>query len=85
VLHSFCAETNCADGAYPAAGLIMDGAGNLYGTTFHGGASSNAGVVFELSPNAVGTPCPFPGVPTDVDDRNSQFLRIIRDGCERCG
>jgi uncharacterized repeat protein (TIGR03803 family) len=33
VLHSFCSTTNCADGAYPYAGLILDSAGDLYGTT----------------------------------------------------
>jgi uncharacterized repeat protein (TIGR03803 family) len=37
VLYSFCAQTSCADGADPAASLIMDGAGNLYGTTLYGG------------------------------------------------
>lgn len=42
-----------ADGANPGKGLIMDSAGNLYGTTASGG-SSDAGVVFELSPSAGG-------------------------------
>jgi uncharacterized repeat protein (TIGR03803 family) len=37
-----------ADGGFPAAGLIQDSAGNLYGTTYAGGGASNAGVVFEL-------------------------------------
>ncbi|MGC2112385.1 MAG: choice-of-anchor tandem repeat GloVer-containing protein [Candidatus Korobacteraceae bacterium] len=37
------------DGAYPDAGLIADGSGNLYGTTY-GGGSRGAGTVFELSP-----------------------------------
>jgi len=44
VLYSF---TGGADGAVPVAGLMRDGAGNLYGTTQYGGASGN-GVVFEL-------------------------------------
>jgi len=47
VLHSFSAT----DGASPWAGLIRDAAGNLYGTTSSGGASS-LGVVFKLSPPA---------------------------------
>jgi uncharacterized repeat protein (TIGR03803 family) len=48
VLYSFCSVgTNCADGQYPQASLIFDKAGNLYGTTFDGGAYS-LGTVFEL-------------------------------------
>ncbi|HLY05951.1 MAG TPA: choice-of-anchor tandem repeat GloVer-containing protein [Rhizomicrobium sp.] len=46
-LHSFCAQANCADGSDPVAGLIIDSAGNLYGTTKFGGAQ-NGGTVFEL-------------------------------------
>jgi uncharacterized repeat protein (TIGR03803 family) len=37
------------DGEIPLAGLIADSAGNLYGTTFMGGAHG-AGTVFEVSP-----------------------------------
>ena len=46
VLHSFGRGT---DGAFPVAQLIMDGAGNLYGTTEIGGIH-NYGTVFELTP-----------------------------------
>jgi uncharacterized repeat protein (TIGR03803 family) len=42
-----------ADGAGPQAGLVRDKAGNLYGTTFGGGAHS-WGTVFELTPKAGG-------------------------------
>jgi uncharacterized repeat protein (TIGR03803 family) len=52
VLYRF---TDGADGARPQAGLIRDAAGNLYGTTFHGGvktgicaSSGGCGVVFKL-------------------------------------
>ena len=38
-----------SDGAGPLAGLIADGAGNLYGATKRGGAHDD-GVVFELTP-----------------------------------
>ncbi len=44
VLYSFLGG---ADGAYPRAGLILDAAGNLYGTTSAGG-SADAGVVFKI-------------------------------------
>jgi uncharacterized repeat protein (TIGR03803 family) len=47
LLHSFAGM----DGQWPEAGLVQDSAGNLYGTTFNGGASScfdGCGVVFKL-------------------------------------
>jgi uncharacterized repeat protein (TIGR03803 family) len=51
VLHSF---GNGTDGAQPYAGLIFDGAGNLYGTTVTGGIHKSClygcGTVFELTP-----------------------------------
>jgi len=47
VLHSFAGGT---DGASPYAGLILDTAGNLYGTTVYGG-TSNRGTVFKLDQN----------------------------------
>ncbi len=50
VLYSF---GNGTDGAYPQASLILDGAGNLYGTTANGGTDS-VGTVFELTPQAGG-------------------------------
>jgi uncharacterized repeat protein (TIGR03803 family) len=46
LLHSF---TDGTDGGYPVAGLVMDSAGNLYGTTVHGG-SYGYGVVFKIVP-----------------------------------
>jgi uncharacterized repeat protein (TIGR03803 family) len=46
VLYSF---TGGAEGSEPQAGLVRDGAGNLYGTTVSGGASG-VGVVFKLTP-----------------------------------
>ena len=49
VLYSFCARDNCTDGYNPAAGMVLDQKGNLYGTTEVGGAYG-AGVVFRLTP-----------------------------------
>jgi uncharacterized repeat protein (TIGR03803 family) len=50
VLHEF----HNTDGADPSADLIFDAAGNLYSTTFGGGAHGK-GTVFELTPNADGS------------------------------
>jgi uncharacterized repeat protein (TIGR03803 family) len=41
--------TGGADGAYPTTGVVLDAAGNLYGTNSFGG-SLGGGVLFELSP-----------------------------------
>jgi uncharacterized repeat protein (TIGR03803 family) len=53
------------DGAYPNGGLILDGAGNIYGTTslggkgmcvqYTGGPVQGCGTVFELSPKPSGS------------------------------
>lgn len=40
-------------GLLPTAGVILDAAGNLYGTTINGG-SRNSGVVYEISPASGG-------------------------------
>ena len=45
---------NGADGANPTAGVVMDSAGNLYGTTDYGGAQG-VGVVFKLTRNSNGS------------------------------
>jgi len=55
VLYNF---GNGGDGQNPQAGLLFDGAGNLYGTTANGGGTgcggNGCGTVFELSPNGAG-------------------------------
>jgi uncharacterized repeat protein (TIGR03803 family) len=53
VLYNF---TGADDGNYPFAGVVFDKAGNLYGTTYVGGAFSE-GTVFELiAPGRVAQP-----------------------------
>jgi uncharacterized repeat protein (TIGR03803 family) len=55
VLYSFCAQTNCADGAHPIAGLTVGKKGVLYGTTQFGGAGAfepQEGTAFQLTPPA---------------------------------
>lgn len=56
VLYDF---SNLSDGAYPAAGVIMDKSGYLYGTTLEGGtggcAGSGCGTVFKIAPGGTKT------------------------------
>jgi uncharacterized repeat protein (TIGR03803 family) len=57
-LHSFCAQSGCTDGIWPRSGLIQATNGDLYGTTFYGGANDNCntggpegcGTVFQITP-----------------------------------
>lgn len=43
------------DGEEPGAGVVMDAAGNLYGTTMYGGdPDCDCGVVYKLAPGAKG-------------------------------
>jgi uncharacterized repeat protein (TIGR03803 family) len=51
VLHTF---KGGADGAAPQPGLLLDAAGNLFGTTSRGGNSEN-GTVFKISSNGTNT------------------------------
>jgi uncharacterized repeat protein (TIGR03803 family) len=51
ILHSF---GNGSDGQKPYSSLVLDAAGNLYGTTLQGG-TYGLGTVFELMPQAGGT------------------------------
>ena len=44
---------NGSDGQYPTAGVIFDQSGNLYGTTYYGGANGD-GTVYQLTPSGSG-------------------------------
>jgi len=50
VLHSF---ERGSDGVFPAAGVIFDKSGNLYGTTAYG-SQHGLGVVYQLTPSGLG-------------------------------
>jgi uncharacterized repeat protein (TIGR03803 family) len=48
-LHAFCAQSGCPDGSYPIAALIQEPGGDLYGTTYQGGANPRTGTVFKIT------------------------------------
>ena len=63
-----------SDGSAPVANLLMDDKGNLYGTTFLGGAVYDDGTAFELMPPARGG--------TQWSERVLWALADSRDGAE---
>lgn len=53
-LYSFCAQSGCADGAVPTAGLVQGTDGDFYGTTNRGGSTkciAGCGTVFKITPS----------------------------------
>ncbi len=78
-LHVFGQPGQSGDGAVPLAGMIIDQAGNLYGTTSLGGSGSSGvygGVVFKLTPDGTETILhSFLG----GDDGNSPAAPLIAD------
>ncbi len=65
-----------ANGQWPQGGLIMDGSGNLFGTTYTGGASSD-GTVFKVAAvnHAITTLASFNGA-----NGQSPLCRLVEDG-----
>jgi uncharacterized repeat protein (TIGR03803 family) len=73
VLYSF---TGGADGGNPNSGLILDSAGNLYGTTAFGGLEPGNGVVYKVDPAGHETVLySFQGSPDGYDPTTG----VIRD------
>ncbi len=73
LLHSF---SGTPDGVNPLAGLLRDGAGNLYGTTHYGGTAGGYGTVFKLTAKGKLTLLhSFAGMP----DGQNPYSRLIRD------
>ena len=70
------ASFNGANGQWPQGGLIMDGSGNLFGTTYTGGASSD-GTVFEVTAvnHAIISLASFNGA-----NGQSPLCRLVEDG-----
>jgi len=44
----FCSKPDCADGGGAVASMILDKKGNLYGTTYGGGAHQGGGTAFKV-------------------------------------
>lgn len=63
-----------ADGASPRAGVVLDRAGNLYGTTT-GGGSGNNGTVFQLTSSGINILHTFQG----ASDGSSPYAGLLLD------
>jgi uncharacterized repeat protein (TIGR03803 family) len=53
-LYSFCSQSGCTDGKSPFSSLVQATNGNLYGTTFEGGADcvpDGCGTIFKITPS----------------------------------
>lgn len=75
VLHNF---TGGSDGVDPVGGLLLDSAGNLYGTTAQGG-TYNCGILFKLTPAGTETIVhTFTGAPTD--GKYPTYTSVVSDG-----
>jgi uncharacterized repeat protein (TIGR03803 family) len=74
---------NGSDGAFPSAGLMADGSGNLFGTTIEGG-TSNYGAAFEIAKTTttatgyVSTPVTL--VSFNFSDGAAPYAGLIADG-----
>jgi uncharacterized repeat protein (TIGR03803 family) len=70
-LYDFCSQS-CDSGAQPFGGVILDTAGNLYGTTR--GFNSFPGTVFELMPGSTGAPWTLVVL--------NHFCLYLQEGCD---
>ena len=79
VLYSFTGST---DGGQPYGSLVLDAAGNLYGTTNFGGSSNcnlGCGTVFELTPGSGGWSETVLYTFTGGSDGREPYARLLSD------
>jgi uncharacterized repeat protein (TIGR03803 family) len=96
VIYAFCALRHCADGQYPGGALLLDDAGDLFGTTSSGG-KADRGSVFELSDSALttlysfclgGSPCAdgaYPGAGVIMDAGGALYGTAAGGGSGKSG
>jgi uncharacterized repeat protein (TIGR03803 family) len=73
VLYSFSGGN---DGSEPYASVVLDNAGNLYGTTYQGGAY-NQGVVYEVTPGAATTTALTSSPNPSTHDQAVTFTAVV--------
>lgn len=86
-LYTFCSAKHCSDGKFPLGELVMDQAGNFYGTTDWGGANGEGrgdegdGVVFEYAPGTgkYSVIYDFCSQANCVDGKNPYRVKLVVD------
>ena len=79
LLYSFCpGGYPCTDGQGPESGVIRDSAGNLYGTTYYGGAYTR-GTVFKVDTSGTETVLYSFCSTQNCPDGNHPYGGLIRD------
>src|SRR5438067_639608 len=80
VLHSFCKKSACPDGGPSIGGVILDDAGNLFGTALGGAVN---GVIFDLTPGKHGLDTAYARLHNfckgSCNDGNDPEFPLIRD------
>ena len=77
VIHRFAGGK---DGVEPEAGLLLAGDGNIYGTTYRGGGSSDTGAVFKIDKTGKETVLTFPGCCGVYPDGGGPEGGMFQDG-----
>ncbi len=83
ILYEFCSQANCADGAYPVAGLVQGRDGNLYGTTTYFGTGqypshARAGTIFRITPSGALTTLYSFCSQSSCDDGDTPYGALIQ-------
>jgi uncharacterized repeat protein (TIGR03803 family) len=85
ILHNF---SGGSDGATPLAGLLRTANGNLYGTTFQGGAVYGVGTIFKVDANGTetvlhafdGSDGEYPESPLSPDSKGNLYGATLQGG-----
>lgn len=76
-LHTFCPQSDCADGAKPSPGLVQGNDGNLYGTSRQGGAYG-MGTVYKITPSGTLTTLYSFCSQTNCPDGANPFVGLVQ-------
>ena len=78
-LYSFCSQSGCTDGYFPNTPLVQATNGDLYGTTYGGGANGNYGTVFKIAPGGTLTTLYSFCSQSGCTDGDSSLAGLVQD------